>query len=107
MSLAAEVRASLEPRRDEMVDTLRQLVEIESPSDDRAALDRFAGAVQDLFGGFGPMEALEGPRGTNLLLHVDGFEASPRAVALCHYDTVWPLGTLSSIPFSVDAQGVA
>jgi glutamate carboxypeptidase len=28
-------------------------------------------------------------------------------VALCHYDTVWPKGTLQRIPFSVDADGVA
>src|SRR5262249_40424092 len=107
MSLAADVRASLEPRRGEMIETLRDLVEIESPSDARAALDRFAGAVRELFGGFGPIEALETPRGTNFLVRVDGAEASPHAVALCHYDTVWPLGTLASIPFTVDAQGVA
>jgi glutamate carboxypeptidase len=28
-------------------------------------------------------------------------------VALCHYDTVWPKGTLSAIPFAVNDQGVA
>ena len=33
--------------------------------------------------------------------------ADQHAVALCHYDTVWSLGTLQRIPFSVDAEGVA
>jgi glutamate carboxypeptidase len=43
-----------------------------------------------------------------LRLHVDGAEATTaHAVALCHYDTVWPFGTLERIPFSVDEQGVA
>ena len=40
--LAAAVRAELEPRRQEMIDLLGRLVRIESPSDDRAGLDRFA-----------------------------------------------------------------
>jgi glutamate carboxypeptidase len=107
MTLAADVRASLEPRRGEMIEALRRLVEIESPSDDRAALDQFVGAVQELFGGFGPIEAQQTKRGTNLVLRVAGAESSPPAVALCHYDTVWPFGTLKTIPFSVDADGVA
>jgi glutamate carboxypeptidase len=25
---------------------------------------------------------------------------------LCHYDTVWPLGTLERIPFSIDSEGI-
>src|SRR5438105_15588966 len=98
MSLAADVRASLEPRRGEMVETLRRLVELESPSDDRAALDRFADALHELFGDFGPIDPLDGSRGRNLRLRVDGQESAPHAVALCHYDTVWPLGTLVQIP---------
>ena len=39
-NLAPTVRAELEPRRQEMVDLLGRLVRIESPSDDRAGLDR-------------------------------------------------------------------
>jgi glutamate carboxypeptidase len=39
---------------------------------------------------------------------VDGARATgAHAVALCHYDTVWPLGTLQRLPFSVDADGIA
>ncbi|HEY3060948.1 MAG TPA: M20 family metallopeptidase [Chloroflexota bacterium] len=106
MTLAASVRDDLEPRRAEMVALLQRLVEIESPSDHRPGLDQFAATVQELFAEFGPVEAIGAERGTHLLLRVDG-SASTHAVALCHYDTVWPLGTLASIPFSVDAKGVA
>src|SRR5262249_31232217 len=107
MTLAADVRASLEPRRGEMIETLRRLVEIESPSDDRAPLDHVVRAVRAVVRGFGPIEAQETKRGTNLVLRVAGAESSPHAVALCHYDTVWPFGTLKTIPFSLDADGVA
>jgi len=107
VSVAASVRADLEPRRDEMIALLRRLVEIESPSDDRPGLDQFAATVQELFTPFGPIESLPGERGTHLRLRVDGAAASPHAVALCHYDTVWPKGTLERIPFNVDGEGVA
>jgi glutamate carboxypeptidase len=104
--VAAAVRAELEPRRDEMIDVLRRLVEIESPSDDRPGLDRFAATLSELFADFGPMTTTETARGRHLCLEVTGSEATEHAVALCHYDTVWPLGTLENIPFSVQ-DGVA
>jgi glutamate carboxypeptidase len=109
--LAPSVRAELEPRRQEMIDLLGRLVRIESPSDDRPGLDRFAAELRTLFAELGPIEDLEPDdpqRGHHLRLTVAGSEASaPHAVALCHYDTVWSKGTLERIPFSVDANGVA
>jgi glutamate carboxypeptidase len=87
-----------------MIDALRRLVEIESPSDDRAALDRFAAALVELFSEFGQIATHETPRGRHLSLSADG--DMPHAVVLCHYDTVWPLGTLDRIPFSVN-DGIA
>jgi glutamate carboxypeptidase len=104
--VAAKLRGELEPRRREMVDLLGDLVAIESPSDDRPSLDRFREKLHSLFGDLGAIEVLE-PE-THLRLTVQGQDsAAPHAVALCHYDTVWPLGTLERIPFSLDADGVA
>jgi glutamate carboxypeptidase len=100
--VASAVLDQLEPRRAEMVDLLRRLVEIETPSDHPPGLERFAATLQEVFGAFGPIER----RGPHLELTVEPSEAQP-AVALCHFDTVWPLGTLEKIPFSVDAKGVA
>jgi glutamate carboxypeptidase len=109
--LTAALRPELEPRRDAMVDLLGQLVSIESPSDDRPSLERFAENLQTLFGEFGPLERVEPDdhaRGPHLRLSVEGAASTERhAVALCHYDTVWSLGSLQRIPFSVDADGVA
>jgi glutamate carboxypeptidase len=100
--LAADIRRELEPRRQEMVDLLGSLVSIESPSDDPPSLERLADALESLFSTYGPVERV----GRHVHLSVEGDEA-PHAVALCHYDTVWPLGTLERIPFSVDPDGVA
>ena len=109
--LASEVRASLEPRRQELIDLLGRLVQLESPSDDAAGLARFADEIASLFEVFGRVERFEpndSQRGPHLRLNVEGADASaPHAVALCHYDTVWAKGTLERIPFSVDAEGVA
>ena len=109
--LAAEVRASLEPRRSEMVELLGRLVQIESPSDDPAGLARLADEIASLFQQFGTVERLAPngvERGPHLRASVEGTDSSaPKAVALCHFDTVWPKGTLERIPFSVDADGVA
>jgi glutamate carboxypeptidase len=105
--LASTVRAELEPRRQEMVDLLGQLVRIESPSDDRAGLDRFADQLESLFGSLGSIariDAANAERGRHLRLVEEPTAA--HAVALCHYDTVWSRGTLDA-SFSVDADGVA
>ncbi len=99
--LTVAVRSELEPRRQEMIDLLGQLVRMESPSDDPPSLERFASELESLFAEFGHIDRV----GTHRRLSVEGGEG--HAVALCHYDTVWPLGTLQRIPFSVDADGIA
>ena len=99
--LTPHVRSELEPRRQEMIELLGRLVSIESPSDDAVSLERFASTLESLFGEFGSVERV----GTHRRLSIDGGEG--HAVALCHYDTVWPLGTLQRIPFSVDEKGIA
>ncbi len=108
--VAAAVRADLEPRRDEMIRLLGKLVEIESPSDDKPALDRMAGALERLFGEFGPIQShqpVDQRRGVHLSLRIEGSDSLPPALVLCHYDTVWPMGTLEQIPFHVDDRGLA
>jgi glutamate carboxypeptidase len=103
--VAVEARQHLEPRWQEMIDLLGELVNIETPSDDRSGLDRFAERLRTLFAEFG---SIESAGSGHLLLKVQGREPGVRhALALCHFDTVWPLGSLNQNPFSVDAEGVA
>src|SRR5207237_6435309 len=61
-----------------------------------------------LFAEFGAIEPAGSAVRPHLLLHVAGCQpTSSHSLALCHFDTVWPLGSLQQNPFSVDSDGVA
>ena len=106
-SVAADVRAALEPRLDEMVTLLGELVSIESPTDDREGLRRLAARLQELFAPFGELQPFpQEQNGDHFLVRIPGRTDVQPALALCHYDTVWPAGSLSENPFRVD-DGIA
>ena len=90
-------------REDEMMALLRRMVEIESPSDDKAALDRMGEFLAHEFehlGGkitFYPQE----DAGNHLKAEFPGGEGKP-VLLLGHFDTVWSMGTLAKMPFRVD-----
>ena len=91
-------------RRDEIVSTIRELVEIESPSDNKAAVDRVAEAVAHKFSQLGgKVEVRVHPAkdfGNHLQIDFDfaGKSAAKPVLLLGHYDTVYPLGTLAAMP---------
>jgi glutamate carboxypeptidase len=88
----------------EMLSLLRKMVEIESPSDDKAAVDRMGSFLAEAFerlGGqvtFYPQELA----GNHLKADFAGSSGKP-VLLLGHFDTVWPLGTLAKMPFRVEA----
>jgi glutamate carboxypeptidase len=97
--------AALHDQLDEMVTALRTLVEAESPSNDSRALAACADLVatigSDLLGAEPERVEVDG------LAHLRWrFGGATRVLLLCHYDTVWPLGTLASWPWRVD-DGIA
>ena len=87
-----------------LVEDTRRLVEVESPSADLTAIGACASAVTDW------ASALLGRKPD--VLTVDGRphlrwrwptrSGGGRVLLLCHFDTVWPLGTLASMPFRVE-----
>jgi glutamate carboxypeptidase len=89
-------------RRDEIVATIRELVEIESPSDNKAAVDRVAEAVAQKFSRLGgKVEVRVHPAkdfGNHLQVDFPGKSAAKPVLLLGHYDTVYPLGTLAAMP---------
>jgi glutamate carboxypeptidase len=96
----------------DMLETLRRLVEMESPSDNKPALDQLGEYLAQEFerlGGkvtFDPQEEA----GDNLKVDFPG-SAFPGTTGkpvllLGHFDTVWPLGTLKTMPFRTE-QGRA
>jgi len=89
-------------RREQIVSTIRDLVEIESPSDNKAAMDRVAEAVAEKFSRLGGEIRFHRAKnfGSHLQVNFGGRSAKP-VLLLGHYDTVYPLGTLAKMPCRV------
>ena len=96
--------AYFEERRDAMVATIRELVEIESPSDDKAAVDRLSEVVAQKFSALGGAVRVHRANdfGNHLQVDFAGSAAGKPVLLLGHYDTVYPLGTLAKMPCRVD-----
>jgi len=90
-------------RRDDIVSTIRELVEIESPSDNKAAVDRVAEAIAEKFSRLGGEVRFHRAKdfGSHLQVNFGGKPAKPMLL-LGHYDTVYPLGTLATMPCRVE-----
>ena len=94
--------AYFKDRRDEIVSSVRELVEIESPSDNKAAADSMAEFIADKFSKLGGEVCFHRAKdfGNHLQVNFAGKSAKP-VLLLGHYDTVYPLGTLATMPCSV------
>lgn len=94
--------AALEPK---LLHRLRSLVKIESPSDHKPAVDRCVDAVAAMASGLGGRVRRHRQRqfGDVLELHFPPARrtSKPPLLLLGHLDTVWPLGTLSTMPFRI------
>ena len=98
-----------EQRQQEIVDTVRELVEIESPSDNKHAVDRIAAFLAPKFEALGGRAQLHRSNDFGDSLQID-FEVRSGSVStarkpillLGHYDTVYPLGTLAHMPYKIE-----
>ncbi|MET0862703.1 MAG: M20 family metallopeptidase [Nakamurella sp.] len=100
----SSIVAGLQDRLPQLLADLEELVSCESPSADLAAVRRSADLIAEI-----GQRRLGEPAD---LIEVDGcshlrwrFGSGPnRIVVLAHHDTVWPLGTLTSHPWSIDGN---
>jgi glutamate carboxypeptidase len=90
-------------RLDAITETVRQLVEIESPSDNKAAVDRVGALLAGRFEGLGGHSKFHRIQDFGDHLQVDfATERKGKPVLLLgHLDTVYPLGTLAGMPCRV------
>ncbi|HEY1338997.1 MAG TPA: M20 family metallopeptidase [Bryobacteraceae bacterium] len=94
--------AHVQSRQPKIIALLRAFVECESPSDDPAAVNRFVELVADTISPFASMKTHSGGSfGKHLVAEIKlpGKEKTGQILALGHSDTVWPLGTLRTMPF--------
>ncbi len=95
-----ELLSAAEKREEEMVATAISLAEIESPSDDKAALDRMAQFAAGRFANMGGRVTLhpQASAGDHLQVTFGGRAHVKPILLLGHLDTVWPMGTLQTMP---------
>ena len=93
--------------QDRMVNTVRELVEIESPSDNKPAVDGIAAFLAPKFEALGGRTQLHRSNDLGDSLQIDfgshsGSTNSNPVLLLGHYDTVYPLGTLANMPCRIE-----
>jgi glutamate carboxypeptidase len=102
MSDAKAVRQAVKAQADWMVQTLRALVETESPSDDKDAVDAAVRLTADFSEACGGRVKLHKQKqfGDVLEVRFGTFRDGRKPILLLgHLDTVWPLGTLKTMPW--------
>lgn len=88
-----------------MIDSIRQLVEVESPSDVKQAVDRLSSVLASRFRELGGSVRLHLTEEFGNHLQVDFRSRSsrrePQILLLGHMDTVYPIGTIQKMPCRV------
>ncbi len=89
---------------DDMVAALRRLVEIESPSRDKAAVDALGAVMAQEAQALGATVTLDkqSEYGDHVIARWDGTADKQQLLILCHMDTVWALGTLAERPARIE-----
>ena len=102
-SASSDLLAWCEARRGWLRETIETLVSLESPSTDKAAVDRCGAELSRRLEAFGgAITRLDGgARGDHVRADFAG--SAHRVLLLGHFDTVWPVGQLERMPIREDA----
>ncbi len=93
-------------RQDALLQTIREFVEIESPSDHKPAADRMGSFLAQKFASIGGRPTLHRAEefGDNLQIDFPGAAGTKPVLILGHFDTVYPLGTLANMPCRIERE---
>jgi len=99
----AKTSSYFQERQDQIVQTIRQLVETESPSDSKEAVDRLGALLAGRFEGLGGHAKFHRVQnfGNHLQVDFEGTRGGKPVMLLGHLDTVYPMGTLATMPCRV------
>jgi glutamate carboxypeptidase len=95
-----------ESRQEQIVQTIREFVEIESPSDNKPAADRMGAFLAGTFEAIGGRARVHPAEEYADSLQIDfpGTDNSKPVLVLGHFDTVYSPGTLATMPCHVDGD---
>ena len=92
-----------ESHAEDILGTLRHIVEMESFTADKASTDALGGFIKERFEELGAQVRLvpQEEVGDHLVAEVGG--GDQQVLLLCHMDTDWPTGIIQQRPFCVEA----
>src|SRR5271157_136106 len=101
VSQLLQIRDWLAARQSEMIATLKEFVENESPTQDKPGCDKLCAMLQERFRQIGGRVKLHKQRkaGDHLQADFAGARGRKPILLLGHYDTVYSLGTLATLPW--------
>ena len=100
----SEMLKYLQDKREEIIATLGRVVEMESPSTDKEAVDRLASYLAREFAAVGgDVEVVRQERYGDHL-RISWGQGEDQILVLCHMDTVWPVGEIERRPFRIEGD---
>ena len=103
---SSDLLAWCEARRGWLRETIETLVGLESPSNDKAAVDRCGAELArrlEAIGGQVTRLVTDGTSGRGDHLRAEFAGSMPGVLLLGHFDTVWPVGQLERMPLHEEA----
>lgn len=103
----SEIKAYFEEKRQSMIDMLTELVNIESPSHVKAAVDQMSAKVTEIFESNGAsVEVIAREDVGDIVLGKWNADAAGQPILiLVHMDTVHPIGSVAERPVRIDDDG--
>ena len=100
---AEKIHLFLKDRTDEMVEYLKELASIETPSSDASTQDAALSLISQRLEKLGfDCQRIEGAKsGGQLIAKIPQQDDRPKQLLLGHCDTVWPVGTLEKMPVEI------
>lgn len=91
-------------RHGEMLGVIEQLVTQETPSSDKTRLDAFANFLAQRLQAAGATVEIvpSAERGNHVVARFGPNNGQKPALILCHYDTVWAVGSLATHPYRIE-----
>lgn len=101
----SEIMKQAEARHEQTLMTLKRLVEFESPSSEKEAVDKLIDFLQEeIEKRGGTTERLPQEEFGDLLIGRFGSGDAKPLFVMTHVDTVWPLGTIERLPWRIEGN---